>query len=199
VERFNRTLASEWAYRQVSSATPTAQPSCPDFLDCYNHRRRTHGPRRSTTDQPTVTNLTAGCCTGVGQEITVDVLANDDCTGCTVDVLEGWASVVAGGLFIDPADGFVGTLTLRSRHRSSGPHVGSTRAGRKPHTDMSTVPRAAWKRRSANASVASASIMTSIIAPPRALSLSTVALVRLIVPPPRSRALLPLPNSNGSP
>jgi hypothetical protein len=75
-------------------------------------------------DEPTVTNLTAGCCTGVGQEITVDVLANDDCTGCTVDVLEGSASVVAGGLFIDPADGFVGTLTLR--YRVTDPATGRT-------------------------------------------------------------------------
>jgi len=40
VERFNRTLASEWAYRQVFASNAERSTALPDFLDYYNHRRR---------------------------------------------------------------------------------------------------------------------------------------------------------------
>jgi transposase InsO family protein len=40
VERFNRTLATEWAYRQVLTSNHERSAALPDFLDYYNHRRR---------------------------------------------------------------------------------------------------------------------------------------------------------------
>jgi transposase InsO family protein len=40
VERFNRTLASEWAYRQVFTSNAERSAALPDFIDYYNHRRR---------------------------------------------------------------------------------------------------------------------------------------------------------------
>ena len=40
VERFNRTLANEWAYRQVFTSNHDRSAALPDFLDNYNHRRR---------------------------------------------------------------------------------------------------------------------------------------------------------------
>jgi transposase InsO family protein len=40
VERFNRTLASEWAYRQVFTTNDDRSAALPDFLDSYNRRRR---------------------------------------------------------------------------------------------------------------------------------------------------------------
>jgi transposase InsO family protein len=40
VERFNRTLATEWAYRQVFTTNNDRTAALPDFLDNYNHRRR---------------------------------------------------------------------------------------------------------------------------------------------------------------
>lgn len=40
VERFNRTLATEWAYRQVFTTNDDRTAALPDFLDYYNHRRR---------------------------------------------------------------------------------------------------------------------------------------------------------------
>jgi transposase InsO family protein len=40
VERFNRTLATEWAYRQVFTSNADRAAALPDFLDYYNHRRR---------------------------------------------------------------------------------------------------------------------------------------------------------------
>ena len=40
VERFNRTLATEWAYRQVFTTNDDRTAALPDFLDNYNHRRR---------------------------------------------------------------------------------------------------------------------------------------------------------------
>jgi transposase InsO family protein len=44
VERFNRTLASEWAYRQVFISNADRAAALPDFLDYYNHRRRHTAP-----------------------------------------------------------------------------------------------------------------------------------------------------------
>jgi transposase InsO family protein len=40
VERFNRTLASEWAYRRVFINNDERTAALPHFLDYYNHRRR---------------------------------------------------------------------------------------------------------------------------------------------------------------
>jgi transposase InsO family protein len=40
VERFNRTLANEWAYRQIFITNDDRSAALPDFLDNYNHRRR---------------------------------------------------------------------------------------------------------------------------------------------------------------
>ena len=40
VDRFNRTLASEWAYRQVFTSNDERAAALPDFIDNYNHRRR---------------------------------------------------------------------------------------------------------------------------------------------------------------
>jgi transposase InsO family protein len=40
VERFNRTLATEWAYRQVFTSNDERSAALPDFLAYYNHRRR---------------------------------------------------------------------------------------------------------------------------------------------------------------
>ena len=39
-ERFNRTLQTEWAYRQVFTSNNERAAALPDFLDNYNHRRR---------------------------------------------------------------------------------------------------------------------------------------------------------------
>ena len=39
-ERLNRTLATEWAYRQVFTTNQQRSAALPDFLDYYNHRRR---------------------------------------------------------------------------------------------------------------------------------------------------------------
>ena len=53
--------------------------------------------------------------TGVGQVVTVAVLANDTCTGCTVTVTSfanGTATVVGGAVQVTPSTGFVGTLTV---------------------------------------------------------------------------------------
>jgi transposase InsO family protein len=40
VERFNLTLATEWAYRQVFTSNTERATALPDFVDHYNHRRR---------------------------------------------------------------------------------------------------------------------------------------------------------------
>lgn len=40
VERFNRTLATEWAYRQVFTTNEERSAALPHFLDYYNHHRR---------------------------------------------------------------------------------------------------------------------------------------------------------------
>ena len=53
VERFNRTLATEWAYRQVFITNADRSAALPDLLDSYNHRRR-HTALRG---QPPITRL----------------------------------------------------------------------------------------------------------------------------------------------
>ena len=42
VERFNRTLQIEWAYRQVFESNNERSAALPDFLHRYNHHRRHH-------------------------------------------------------------------------------------------------------------------------------------------------------------
>ena len=42
VERFNRTLQTEWAYRQLFESNDERSAALPDFLHRYNHRRRHH-------------------------------------------------------------------------------------------------------------------------------------------------------------
>jgi transposase InsO family protein len=42
VERFNRTLQIEWAYRQVFESNDDRSAALPDFLHRYNHERRHH-------------------------------------------------------------------------------------------------------------------------------------------------------------
>ena len=42
VERFNRTLQTEWAYRQVFESNDERSAALPDFLHRYNHQRRHH-------------------------------------------------------------------------------------------------------------------------------------------------------------
>jgi len=54
VERFNRTLASEWAYRQVFASNDQRSSALPDFLDYYNHRRR----HTALGGQPPISRLT---------------------------------------------------------------------------------------------------------------------------------------------
>lgn len=39
-ERFNRTLASEWAYRQAYTSNDERSAALPHLLDTYNHQRR---------------------------------------------------------------------------------------------------------------------------------------------------------------
>ena len=48
VERFNRTLQIEWAYRQVFTSNNTRSAALPDFLHHYNHQRRHHGLKGQT-------------------------------------------------------------------------------------------------------------------------------------------------------
>lgn len=40
VERFNRTLQTEWAYRQVFTSNQERSDALPSWLDYYNHRRK---------------------------------------------------------------------------------------------------------------------------------------------------------------
>ncbi len=42
VERFNRTLQTEWAYRQTFTSNTQRCEALPDFLHNYNHHRRHH-------------------------------------------------------------------------------------------------------------------------------------------------------------
>ncbi len=42
VERFNRTLQTEWAYHQVFTSNNERSAALPDFLHTYNHHRRHH-------------------------------------------------------------------------------------------------------------------------------------------------------------
>ena len=59
VERFNRTLQNEWAYRQVFASNDERATALAPWLDDYNTRRR-HSALGGLPDQPPVTNLMAG-------------------------------------------------------------------------------------------------------------------------------------------
>jgi len=54
VERFNRTLQTEWAYRQVFTNNDTRTQALQPWLEYYNHQRRHH----ALGGQPPVTRLT---------------------------------------------------------------------------------------------------------------------------------------------
>jgi transposase InsO family protein len=43
IERVNRTVQTEWAYRQVYETNAARSAVLPDFLHRYNHQRRHHG------------------------------------------------------------------------------------------------------------------------------------------------------------
>ena len=59
VERFNRTLQIEWAYRQLFTSNADRAAALAPWLEHYNTQRRHTALGRSPTDQPTVTNLMA--------------------------------------------------------------------------------------------------------------------------------------------
>jgi transposase InsO family protein len=59
VERLNRTLVTEWAYRQVFTSNDERAAALAPWIEHYNTRRR-HSTRRPPPDQPPVTNLMAG-------------------------------------------------------------------------------------------------------------------------------------------
>jgi transposase InsO family protein len=40
IERFNRTLATEWAYRQVFTSNAERAAALPNFVRYYNQQRR---------------------------------------------------------------------------------------------------------------------------------------------------------------
>ena len=61
VERFNRTLQAEWAYRQVFTTNDARSAALAPWLEHYNTRTTPQSPRRSPAHQPTpVTNVMAG-------------------------------------------------------------------------------------------------------------------------------------------
>ncbi len=53
VERFNRTLQTEWAYRQVIETNDTRSAALPDFLHRYNH----HRPHHTLRGHPPISRL----------------------------------------------------------------------------------------------------------------------------------------------
>ena len=59
VERFNRTLATEWAYARAFTSNDQRTAALAPWLEHYNNERRHTGYRRSDPIQPSVTNLLA--------------------------------------------------------------------------------------------------------------------------------------------
>jgi transposase InsO family protein len=53
VERFNRTISTEWAYRQVFTSNDERAAALPGFLTYYNHRRR----HSALNGQPPISRL----------------------------------------------------------------------------------------------------------------------------------------------
>ena len=60
VERLNRTLQTEWAYRQVFTSNADRAAALAPWLEHYNTRRRHSALGGLPTDQPTVTKLWPG-------------------------------------------------------------------------------------------------------------------------------------------
>ena len=60
VERLNRTLATEWAYRRVFTSNPERAAALAPWLEYYNTQRRHSALGGLPPNQPTVTNLVAG-------------------------------------------------------------------------------------------------------------------------------------------
>ena len=60
VERYNRTLQTEWAYRQVFTSNDERCAALAPWLEHYNNQRRHSAIGNQPPHQPTVTNLTAG-------------------------------------------------------------------------------------------------------------------------------------------
>ena len=60
VERFNRTLQTEWAYRTVVRIQHTTHQRTCSLARALQHSPPPHCTRRTSPDQPTVTNLMAG-------------------------------------------------------------------------------------------------------------------------------------------
>ena len=59
VERFNRTLQIEWAYRQVFLTNAERAAALAPWLETLQHSTPPHRTRRTPADQPTVTNVMA--------------------------------------------------------------------------------------------------------------------------------------------
>ena len=57
VERFNRTLATEWAYRQVFTSNAERAAALAPWLQRVQHSTTPHRARRAPTRQPSVTNV----------------------------------------------------------------------------------------------------------------------------------------------
>ena len=60
VERLNRTLLNEWAYRQVFLTNDDRTAALAPWIERYKHSTTSQRTRRTPTDQPTATNLMAG-------------------------------------------------------------------------------------------------------------------------------------------
>ncbi len=60
VERLNRTLQTEWAYRQVFTTNAERAAALAPLARALQHSQAPQRPRRTPTDQPPVTNLMAG-------------------------------------------------------------------------------------------------------------------------------------------
>ena len=60
VERFNRTLATEWAYRQVFTSNARTHRGTCALARALQHSTPPQRTRRTTTHQPAATNLMAG-------------------------------------------------------------------------------------------------------------------------------------------
>ena len=60
VERLNRTLLTEWAYRQIFLTNDERTAALAPWLEHYNTERRHSAIGGLTLDKPTDTNLMAG-------------------------------------------------------------------------------------------------------------------------------------------
>lgn len=60
VERLNRTLATEWAYRQIYACNSDRTAALALWLEYYNTETTPQRTRRPPAGQPAATNLMAG-------------------------------------------------------------------------------------------------------------------------------------------